>query len=638
MSFALSINKFGFNNYSLYREFHELIESMDGTVFVAAAGNNKENVGNNIVPAALTTDFTNKTEYFPGLDNVITVGSVDYNLSTGNPGDFSYFSNYGDTVTLGAPGDNVRVVDINESDGYSSLSGTSFAAPLVSGTVALIRALYPTVTPLEIKSLLEHTGKKNHSVYKDKGNKQKLPVLDAGAAVEAVTLVAAEIRSEDINLKIHPRPDCGYLSILVTNTGSHTWLFQIEGSADSNFASNKIKSQRLYVPPGSINPIKLYLCANKSGKMSGKGKVRFEIYQVADFTSPRDPTAQPLDTKKKLTVEIVVATPTPAPTATPPATRPAPAATPRLTNALRPANTPAPAAVPSTGTSPETDREALVALYNATGGRDWVRNDNWLSDAPIGEWYGIATDADSHVTQILLKANQLNGEIPPELNQLTRLEILELGDNQLTGEIPPELGNLVNLIGLWLYGNALSGEIPSELGNLASLVVLVLDGGSSLIGFNSGNSLSGEMPPELGNLVNLRMMSLKSHRLSGEIPRELGNLVNLEVLNLDINDLSGGIPPELGNLSNLRELHLQLNRLGGRIPPELGNLANLEVLIINGNSLTGEVPSELGYLTNLIYLNLGSNQLRGCIPNRLQYQVESLKYYANTGGLPLCAN
>ena len=30
--------------------------------------------------------------------------------------------------------------------------------------------------------------------------------------------------------------------------------------------------------------------------------------------------------------------------------------------------------------SPETDRAALVALYNATGGPYWDRNDNWLRD------------------------------------------------------------------------------------------------------------------------------------------------------------------------------------------------------------------------------------------------------------------
>ena len=31
------------------------------------------------------------------------------------------------------------------------------------------------------------------------------------------------------------------------------------------------------------------------------------------------------------------------------------------------------------------DREALVAFYNATDG------ENWLSDAPLGEWWGVTT-------------------------------------------------------------------------------------------------------------------------------------------------------------------------------------------------------------------------------------------------------
>ena len=49
--------------------------------------------------------------------------------------------------------------------------------------------------------------------------------------------------------------------------------------------------------------------------------------------------------------------------------------------------------VPATATAPpaasgsvETDREALVALYNATGGENWVGSANWLSDAPLGKW------------------------------------------------------------------------------------------------------------------------------------------------------------------------------------------------------------------------------------------------------------
>ena len=62
-----------------------------------------------------------------------------------------------------------------------------------------------------------------------------------------------------------------------------------------------------------------------------------------------------------------------------------------------------------------------------------------------------------------LNENQLNGEIPEELGNLSNLSELYLYENQLSGEIPEELGNLSNLTELQLCCNELSGEIPSEL-------------------------------------------------------------------------------------------------------------------------------------------------------------------------------
>ena len=88
-----------------------------------------------------------------------------------------------------------------------------------------------------------------------------------------------------------------------------------------------------------------------------------------------------------------------------------------------------------------SDRAALVALYNATGGRNWSRNRNWLSNAPMGEWHRVTTDSDGRVTHLSLSFNQLTGEIPAELGDLTNLKGLWLDRNQLTGEIPAELGN-----------------------------------------------------------------------------------------------------------------------------------------------------------------------------------------------------
>ena len=282
------------------------------------------------------------------------------------------------------------------------------------------------------------------------------------------------------------------------------------------------------------------------------------------------------------------------------------------------------------------DSLALVSLYNATGGPNWTNNTNWLSDRPLGEWYGVSTSAEGRVSNLNLRSNQLTGRIPPELGQLVNLaglflwdnsltgsippelgqlqylEYLSLSDNQLTGRIPPELGQLQNLVGLVLFSNELTDRIPPELGQLQNLRTLSL----------GSNELTGRIPPEIGRLHNLTGLSLANNRLTGSIPPELGQLRNLTRLSLLANSLSGRIPPELGQLQNLRSLSLHSNSLTGSIPPELGKLHELTELYLAANRLTGSIPSELGQLENLIELYLGQNQLTGCIPTVLR-DVES---------------
>ena len=113
-----------------------------------------------------------------------------------------------------------------------------------------------------------------------------------------------------------------------------------------------------------------------------------------------------------------------------------------------------------------TDRDALVALYNATDGDSWTHKANWLTDADLSTWHGV-TVSDGRVTRLWLSVNALSGSIPPALGDLSSLQELFLNTNELSGPIPSELGNLSNLTDLGLYGNELSGPIPSELGNPA---------------------------------------------------------------------------------------------------------------------------------------------------------------------------
>ena len=86
--------------------------------------------------------------------------------------------------------------------------------------------------------------------------------------------------------------------------------------------------------------------------------------------------------------------------------------------------------------APRLDRQALAAIFDATGGPNWKKSTNWVTDEPIGEWYGVGTDSGGRVSSLELVDNGLNGAIPPEIATLTNLEDLKLADNVLLGCIP----------------------------------------------------------------------------------------------------------------------------------------------------------------------------------------------------------
>ena len=80
---------------------------------------------------------------------------------------------------------------------------------------------------------------------------------------------------------------------------------------------------------------------------------------------------------------------------------------------------------------PLAERDLLVAIYEATGGPDWSRNGNWLTQRPLGEWDGVETDDSGNVTGLYLGYNNLVGRIPPELGGLSHLRYLYLVGNGL---------------------------------------------------------------------------------------------------------------------------------------------------------------------------------------------------------------
>ena len=90
--------------------------------------------------------------------------------------------------------------------------------------------------------------------------------------------------------------------------------------------------------------------------------------------------------------------------------------------------TPTPISTPMV--SPDQQRAALIAFYMATDGENWSIGRSWLSDAPLGEWYGVRTDSNGRVTQLDLSGNQLRGNLPPEIGSLTHLQSLFLYRNR----------------------------------------------------------------------------------------------------------------------------------------------------------------------------------------------------------------
>lgn len=89
------------------------------------------------------------------------------------------FSNYGSEVTVTAPGEKITSLFPGGVAGTSS--GTSFAAPHVSGTLALILSSHPGITPSRAITLLERTSVDLGSSGNDRQFGAGL--IDAGKAV-----------------------------------------------------------------------------------------------------------------------------------------------------------------------------------------------------------------------------------------------------------------------------------------------------------------------------------------------------------------------------------------------------------------------------------------------------------------------
>ncbi len=151
------------NSDILHRAICNLVSS--GVTVVAAAGNNSFNAAR-LVPAAysevITVSALADTDGRPGGLG----GHACFSWNSWDQDDtFADFSNYGRVVDLIAPGK--CILSTLPGNRYGVLSGTSMAAPLVTGAVALYKSSRPLATPAQVKAALLAMGNTNWKVSTD---------------------------------------------------------------------------------------------------------------------------------------------------------------------------------------------------------------------------------------------------------------------------------------------------------------------------------------------------------------------------------------------------------------------------------------------------------------------------------------
>ncbi|MFM7172644.1 MAG: S8 family serine peptidase, partial [Caldilinea sp.] len=140
--------------------------------------------------------------------------------ATDNTDQKALFSNYGAWVDVSAPGQDIRTTT---AGGYATGSGTSLAAPFVSGLAGLIRSQQPAWTPEQVRWQILNTAVNIDGLNSARAGQLGQGRIDASAALATTPQARAAVESYAIDGQANARPAPGQAFQLALNV-RNLWL------------------------------------------------------------------------------------------------------------------------------------------------------------------------------------------------------------------------------------------------------------------------------------------------------------------------------------------------------------------------------------------------------------------------------
>lgn len=204
------------SNKSLVRvinaSFGKFVKSRAVSVVVSVLAQSPFNV---LIVGAAGNEDTMKRAYPAALDDVIAVSAIQQST-----GEKAKFSNFGPWVDIAAPGVGI---DSTVPAGTGQKSGTSMAAPIVSGVAGLILSVNPNMSGSQVKSILLKTSdfnalypsdddsNRNFSFYYPSipGENVRRPLLGAGLLNADAAIIGTSKTGQSFNALNRVEPGCG---------------------------------------------------------------------------------------------------------------------------------------------------------------------------------------------------------------------------------------------------------------------------------------------------------------------------------------------------------------------------------------------------------------------------------------------